>query len=34
MFTKAGIVRKLGEDAFQPNIATVIQRIEGVDLAR
>lgn len=34
MFTKAGISKLLGEDAFQPNIAAVIERIETVDLAR
>ncbi|KIM31499.1 hypothetical protein M408DRAFT_260748 [Serendipita vermifera MAFF 305830] len=34
LFQKAGIAKLLGEEAFQPNIAAVIQRIEAVDLAR
>jgi hypothetical protein len=34
MFNKAGITKSLGEDAFQPNIGAVIQRVEMVDLAR
>lgn len=34
MFTKAGIVKLLGEDAFQPSIVATINRIEIVDLAR
>jgi hypothetical protein len=34
VFHKAGIAAALGEDAFQPSIVAVIQRIEAVDLAR
>jgi hypothetical protein len=34
MFTKAGIVQLLGEDAFQPSIMATIQRIEAVDFAQ
>ncbi|PVF96042.1 hypothetical protein CPB86DRAFT_710075 [Serendipita vermifera] len=34
MFNKAGITKAVGEDAFQPNIGAVIQRVEMIDLAR
>jgi hypothetical protein len=34
VFHKAGIAAALGEDAFQPSITAVIQRIEPMDLAR